>query len=600
MRVDDALITAAYFSIPAQILVSLYKYPRLAHMPLSILILLVLFALFVFLCGFGHLLRCMEIKTNLFLLVNYATAIVSVSTALYLIPLVPNLMNTIDLGLRDLDRLDETTEAKRKLLTFMAFLCHEIRNPLFAVTSTITFLGDEPLTKGQRKSLDSINQSANLMLRIVNDVLDISKLESGKLELEEREFCLRQLFDGVACALRTHIQQTHKDRIDFTFTLDEKVPKVVCGDSVRILQIVYNLLSNASKFTSSGYVDFSVSVVNYADALANKWIDTDDTVSKDSTNEEFSVELLGMANGISQNARQPDDDLAILKIVVSDSGCGIPPDRIGRIFEPFSQSKISDYREYGGTGLGLSIIARLTKSMGGTIHVDSVENEGSTFTVYVPAIVASSVPPAFEDDTISRLTSSYNPMLPALIQDEESQVGTDTAHRAGQPSHESLQPKPSTLERFDFPSKEAVVLVVDDNCVNRKLLGRMLTYFNLEYEQARNGREAVEKVLASRNVTGSPKAPYYRLIFMDMSMPVMDGSEAIALIRRRQVQIPIVALTANALIETRDEAIKAGATHFATKPITRDDLHVICRKFLLDPTYELKDAADGNVPLDLL
>jgi hypothetical protein len=128
MRVDDVLITIAYFSIPLQLVFSLMRYPRLQLMPLKLLVLLIMFALFVFCCGVGHMLRCMEMtQTSMYITVNTITAVVSMTTAIYLVPLVPNLMSTIDNSIKDLEHLDEITEAKTKLLTFMAFLCHEIR-----------------------------------------------------------------------------------------------------------------------------------------------------------------------------------------------------------------------------------------------------------------------------------------------------------------------------------------------------------------------------------------------------------------------------------------------------------------------------------------
>lgn len=166
MRIDDLIITIAYFSIPVQLLVSLYHYPRLAAMPWTISVLCILFALFIFLCGGGHLLRCLG-KTDglVFEVLNGLTAAISMITALYLLPMIPSLMNLQD------RKLEKETETKRKLMTFMSFLCHEIRNPLFAVTSSVDFLKDEKMTVEQEQSLTSIKQSARLMLRLVNDVL---------------------------------------------------------------------------------------------------------------------------------------------------------------------------------------------------------------------------------------------------------------------------------------------------------------------------------------------------------------------------------------------------------------------------------------------
>ena len=184
LSIADLVITVAYFSIPIQILASLWKYPRMANMPAKIVLLLILFALFIFLCGAGHLLRCLErTSTYMFLVVNTLTSIVSSLTAIYLLPLIPNLLSTLDQSLAELVELNqEAEESKAKLFTFMAFLCHEIRNPLFAITSSANFLGDTNLTVEQSDGVDSIFDSSMLMLRLVNDVLDLSKIDAGKLE----------------------------------------------------------------------------------------------------------------------------------------------------------------------------------------------------------------------------------------------------------------------------------------------------------------------------------------------------------------------------------------------------------------------------------
>jgi signal transduction histidine kinase len=201
--------------------------------------LVVLFILFILLCGLGHLLRCMDMEdTQYFIVVNTLTAIASMITALSFMVLVPNFVDNLDHGLKGVEMLDHVTKTKqRKLPVFMAFLCHEIRNPLFAITSAMTFLGDDPLTENQQSALASIHEAANLMLRIVNDVLDISKIESGKLELEKHDFNLRQLLEGVATSTRAQIKQTNKLPIDFNFSIEKDVPTIVSGDSARLLQI---------------------------------------------------------------------------------------------------------------------------------------------------------------------------------------------------------------------------------------------------------------------------------------------------------------------------------------------------------------------------
>jgi signal transduction histidine kinase len=264
----DLIISIAYFSIPVQILVSLWHYPRMAVMPLSILVLLVLFALFIFLCGAGHLLRCIgkASETTIYLIVNRLTAFISIITALYLLPLIPSVMSMMDEGIQSLTRLNaETEESKNQLLTFMAFLCHEIRNPLFAITSTLSFLEDdhEVLTREQSDDVNSIRHSSQLMLRLVNDVLDLHRIESGKLTLEERCFDVTEILRHVASSVEIQIRQQHANgAVTFIFSLCPTVPRYICGDSVRLLQFIYNMISNANKFTEKGTIALSVSTVD--------------------------------------------------------------------------------------------------------------------------------------------------------------------------------------------------------------------------------------------------------------------------------------------------------------------------------------------------
>ena len=354
-------------------------------------------------------------------------------------------------------------------------------------------------------------------------------------------------------------------------------------------------------------------------------------------------------------------------------GCGIAKDRLGSIFEPFSQSKISDYREHGGTGLGLSIVARLTDSMGGTIHVESEVGQGSTFTCYLPVQVtahrlsntgqdgeesASSrnlyggmICPEFPDikqsidsdsgeetgklisfagnaplHKRSSSTNSLSSSIDSSSEDENSleitrgpkvyhfstplpsRIISSTISQKSSDTVESIMSSPSSsrgtrrnapLEKFNIPPGEGVVLIVDDNAVNRKLLGRMLKSFNVEYETAEHGQDAIDVILKrSRNVTGDPSCPHFKLILMDLSMPVLGGIEATRILREvHNVDIPIVALTANALVEHKEEALEAGATLFRTKPILRNDLHPVCRQFLLPSsnTEVVPNQAEGSI-----
>jgi signal transduction histidine kinase len=225
IALPDLIITVAYFSIPAQLLVSLWRYPRLAAMPYKIIVFFVLFALSIFFCGLGHLLRYLgKADTYFFYCNNILAAFISLVAALYLLPLLPNLLGIIDQSISDsIQHNKEIAESKAKLLTFMAFLCHEIRNPLFAITSSAEFLADTKMTEEQAIGVGSISDSSLLMLRLVNDVLDLSKIDAGKLELEDRDFDLLRLLKNLEVNMRLQIEQKHgnKVKLDFEVSKDQ-------------------------------------------------------------------------------------------------------------------------------------------------------------------------------------------------------------------------------------------------------------------------------------------------------------------------------------------------------------------------------------------
>jgi signal transduction histidine kinase len=157
---------------------------------------------------------------------------------------VPSLLNLIETRVSERELREKIEDSNQKLMSFMAFVCHEIRNPLFAITSTIDFMEENQLTTEQERALVNIKQATNLMLRLVNDVLDLSRLESGKLDLEEVNFDIRELIANIAAISETQVQINHETNVEFRFKLGENVPKVVCSDSSRILQVSHSRIRN--------------------------------------------------------------------------------------------------------------------------------------------------------------------------------------------------------------------------------------------------------------------------------------------------------------------------------------------------------------------
>jgi CheY-like chemotaxis protein len=339
------------------------------------------------------------------------------------------------------------------------------------------------LDEEQRESAEIIRSSSESLLTIINDILDFSKVEAGRVELESEPFDFRACIDGVL-ALISSIA-TGKG-LELTTRIDDSIPGTIMGDSTRLRQIVLNVLNNAVKFTESG-----------------------------------RVELEATSTPVSGT-----DDIEI-HVVVSDTGIGIPPDRMDRLFQSFSQADISISRRYGGTGLGLAISKRLAEAMGGTMWAESdgVPGRGSTF--HVTLVTAEATVPAREDGDAPLATAA----------DLDS----------------------SQAERHPLR-----ILLAEDNAVNQKLALRLFSLMGYDVDVAANGLEAVDAV----------ERQAYDGVFMDVQMPEMDGLEATRQIRAKSADggPRIVAMTANAMEGDREACLAAGMDDYVGKPIRVHEL----------------------------
>ena len=365
---------------------------------------------------------------------------------------------------------DEAESAGRAKAEFLAAMSHEVRTPMNGVIGMIEVLKQTPLNAEQQQIVSVVSQSGEALIGILNDILDFSKIEAGALTLESAPFCLRELVRQCHELFTAHAQAKE---LEFELEVGAGVPDWVRGDSTRLRQILLNLLSNALKFTQAGRV------------------------------------------GVLVELADPDE----ITFRVSDTGIGIPAEKMGTIFSAFTQAESSTTRRFGGTGLGLSISQRLAQAMSGALEVESIDGKGSTFTLTLP-LPKVEAPGAQPDELTDWLPAGFG---------------------------------------------KRRILVVEDNVVNRQVASRLLANLGCEVTLANDGEQGVAAA-----ASGS-----FDMILMDCHMPNMDGYEATRQIRSllgiHRVP-PIVALTASAQMEDRLRCLDVGMNGFLTKPIRSDDL----------------------------
>ncbi|MBN4081500.1 response regulator [bacterium AH-315-C07] len=372
---------------------------------------------------------------------------------------------------------EESAKAKEQ---FLANVSHEIRTPMNAIMGMGHLLKTANHTPKEKNYLDTINQSAANLLVIINDLLDLSKIESGKFSLEETEFHLEDTINNLITALSYKVQEKN---IYLNSKLANKLPPVLKGDPVRLTQILTNLVGNAIKFTEKGGVVIEVNLI---------------------------TEEVGSCK---------------IHFAVSDTGIGIPENKLEKIFESFTQASADTTRKFGGSGLGLTISKQLVELQGGDIKVESKVNQGSVFSF-------------------------------------------DLVYKTGDPK--KIVNQDDKLSLIEFSGlKNVRILLVEDNKINQEVVVDLIKVKNenIKIDIAENGKEAIERISDNN----------YDLVFMDVQMPVMDGYEATKFVREEldkpKKNIPIIAMTAHATASEKQKCFDSGMNSYLSKPIDPNKLY---------------------------
>ncbi|MFF5481741.1 HAMP domain-containing protein [Streptomyces sp. NPDC012935] len=475
------------------------------------------------------------------------------------------------------ERAEQLAVSMRYKSEFLANMSHELRTPLNSLLILAKLLADNAegnLSPKQVEFAETIHGAGSDLLQLINDILDLSKVEAGKMDVSPTRIALVQLVDYVEATFRP---LTAEKGLDLSVRVSPELPATLHTDEQRLLQVLRNLLSNAVKFTDSGSVELVIRPAG---------MDVPQKIR----------EQLLEAGSLTEA------DAPLIAFSVTDTGIGIAASKMRVIFEAFKQADGTTSRKYGGTGLGLSISREIAQLLGGEIHAQSEPGRGSTFTLYLPLHPSELPPHGYQQQLPSLdagdLVASAAELAeladveietPAEVRSyRETQNGAAALFRRRRRAASELEQRPAQQEQWSAPEPARApqsmrgfrfggekVLIVDDDIRNVFALTSVLEQHGLSVLYAENGREGIEVLEQHDDVA---------VVLMDIMMPEMDGYATTTAIRRMPqfAGLPIIALTAKAMKGDREKAIESGASDYVTKPVDPDHLLAVMDQWMTE------------------
>ncbi len=444
-------------------------------------------------------------------------------------------------------KAEESTKSKSE---FLANMSHEIRTPMTAIMGYTDVVIDELKSHQSREHLLTIKRNGEYLLNLINDILDLSKIEAGKMDIEILDCSPEQVIQETFSLLQN---RANERGLYLKATFDGEIPTTIKSDPVRLRQILVNLIGNAVKFTQTGGVEITTRLVWTGDELAN----------------------------LNLGTRQPRLDIHIV-----DTGIGMKPEQMAQLFQPFTQADNSMTRRFGGTGLGLAITKRLSNMLGGDVFVCSEFGKGSEFKVSIgvgdlKGISTKTVPQLFSGP--EKQSGETRQEVPPQVSCPLDQPVEITSTSSDGLTAEGTRPADvKSIESKSGPLDGLTILLAEDGPDNQRLISYLIKKAGGVIHVVENGQAAVDWMTREES---SPQN--VNVILMDMQMPIMDGYTAAGRLRELGITTPIIALTAHAMTGDQEKCLQAGCSGYMTKPVCKETLYkTICNAPSWPVTHE--------------